>query len=234
MNLEFLKEKTFTYDYISLYNGIYLFIILFGRAIMPKPPDISLQDVAKACEQIKRLEQRPTVDRVYAILNKGSRTTINKFLREYLRRTDEKNKIQKIDCPPASLMKLQEAILISNKERDETIKKLEEVVMDKEKYIQEILKESEDLESNHNVLKNQINAALMRNKELEGNFKKLQEENMSFKKDMKSLQDFKEKFIAQKSRNDTIAEQVNDYKKRIKELEAENRTLLERAIKAEK
>ena len=40
--------------------------------------------------------------------------------------------------------------------------------------------------------------------------------------------------IEQKSQNDAIAEQIRDYKERIKTLEKDNRDPLERALKAEK
>ncbi|MBC8549603.1 MAG: DNA-binding protein [Candidatus Brocadiales bacterium] len=201
---------------------------------MTKPPTITLEDVVKACDQIRSLEQRPTVDRVYALLKKGSRTTVNRLLREHLRQYESESTIPKVDCPPAALLKFREAIALSNKDRDESIQLLQKDITSKDEHIQEILKESEELETNHNVLKTQHDALVAKHKECEVTIKGLNGEAIALKTEIKSLQDFKEKFISQKSRNDAIAEQIGDYKTRIKELEVENRSLLERAIKAEK
>ncbi len=200
---------------------------------MARPAEITLKDVTKACEQIRSLEQRPTVDRVYALLKKGSRTTVNRLLQEHLRQFDSANTIPKVDCSPAALVRFKEAIAISNKDRDESINSLQKSIADKDEHIQEILKESEELEKDHDVLQVQYDALTVKHREFESGIKNLNGENTSLKQEIKSLQDFKEKFISQKSRNDAIAEQISDYKKRIKELEAEGRSLLERAIRAE-
>jgi len=58
---------------------------------MGRLPEIFYNDVKDAYEKLESLEQRPTVDRVRELLGKGSRSTINRHMREY--EQQEKNKI---------------------------------------------------------------------------------------------------------------------------------------------
>ena len=200
---------------------------------MARPAEINLKDVIKACEQISSLNQRPTVDRVRALLKKGSRTTINKFLREYLKQQEEEKKGVPANLPPAILLKLEEILNLSNSEHIQAIQGLEAAVQEKNAHIQEILLEGEELEKDNRVLKVERDALVAKHKELETAIGNLRDENASLKKEAQSLQTFKEKYISEKSRNDAIAEQMRDYKGKIKDLEKENRALLERALKAE-
>jgi len=201
---------------------------------MARLADISLKDVARACDHIRNLEQRPTVDRVMAILKKGSRTTINKFLRQHLREYEKSKEKLSIDIPSVAMEKIQEAMAIAEKDKREKIVELEEALKEKDLHIQEILKESEGKDEESQVQSAQLKTLGERHAELSSSIKKLDSDLLSKTNEIEFLLEFKDKFIAQKSRNDTIAEQINEYKSKIKELEKENRTLLERAIKAEK
>ena len=62
---------------------------------MARHPEITLKDVSAACEQIVRLGHRPTLDGIYAILKKGSRTTMARLLRKHLasQRAEEKTAV---------------------------------------------------------------------------------------------------------------------------------------------
>ncbi len=201
---------------------------------MPRPADINYDDVKSACIQIEKLDQRPTVDRVHAILGKGGRNTVNKFLRQYLAEKDQASKLDTDKIPPAVLMKIYELLDLFSKEKDQRIAELLKEKEELKAHSQEILKESEKREETLNTINTQFDAVLARNKELEALLKQSRNQIDALKQDAKSGVEFKEKYIEQKGRNDSIAEQIRDYKDRIKELEKKNSELLERAIIAEK
>jgi chromosome segregation ATPase len=201
---------------------------------MARPAEITIKDVETACEHIKSLEQRPAVDRVLAILKKGSRTTINRLLRQYFAQLESIQDTVSTTIPPTVLKKLKEALTISDNDKVAKINELESKLREKGNHIQEILKESEELENELLLHKDQISHFNNRNTEQVSTISRLELSITHHSKDLKFLSEYKEKFIAQKAKNETIADQIKEYKFRIKDLEIENRKLLERAIKAEK
>ncbi|MBL6991867.1 MAG: DNA-binding protein [Bacteriovoracaceae bacterium] len=201
---------------------------------MSRPADITYDDVKSACIQIEKLDQRPTVDRVHALLGKGGRNTVNRFIRQYLLERDQASKLNTSKIPPTVLVKIHESLELFTKEKGQQITALMREKEELKAYSQEILKESEKREDTLDTINIQFTAALAHNKELEALLKQSKNQIETLQNDAKSGVEFKEKYIEQKGRNDSIVEQIKDYKERINGLEKKNGELLERAIVAEK
>ena len=195
---------------------------------MSRPAEITKNDVAKACARITGLGQRPTVDRIHGILGKGSRTTINRLLREHL--AEQKKAQEQEEAIPvvsdAVLAHVRRALALAVSEQDERIVELEGALGEKDAHISEILREAEEREERLSELGRMNRGLSEQHKQLYGEKRKAEER-------AEKLASYRDQSIAAEARCKAIEGQVKDYKARIKELETKSAKLLERALKAE-
>jgi len=203
---------------------------------MARHAEITLEDIKNAVESIRNLKQRPTVERVLAITQKGSRTTILRMLKEILKEESASHaEVNNAEAIPAHAMaKMNEAFNIIAQSKLEEISSLKKQLEEKDQHIQELLENAEKRESDFVSAQVERQGAVDKALELAGSLKSVTAELSELKKECESLREYKEKFIAQKSRSDSIVEQINDCKERIKELQKQNSDYVDQMLKGKK
>lgn len=200
---------------------------------MARLSEISIEDVARACDYIQNLDQRPTVDRVRAILKKGSKTTINRLLREHLKQQEKIKPPSPTTYPSAALVKIQEAFQVVGQDLEETISQLRRLVEERDQHIQEILTEGEERELDLERTASALEDGAKHLKELETQNKELKKIVEDKNKKLEGETEMREQYIALKARNETILEQMEEYRTKIRELESENKKFLIQSLKKE-